>query len=290
MEFLRNAFSLLRQSFEEWNQDQAPRLAAALAYYIAFSLAPLLILTIALVGFVLQEDVVRDRVLGLVTSAVGPSAGDFVSELMSSLRQPNASFISTALGIVALLLGALGAFEQLKNALNTVWGVPPEKQKLGIKGFFLNKLLSFGMVLIIGFLLLVSLILSTAMSAFEAFTLTLGPGAEFGLRVLNLVLSNGIVILLFAMMFRFLPDIRLTWNDVAVGAALTAVLFAIGKFALGLYLGSSGMTSAYGAAGSFVLILLWIYYSAQIVLFGAEFTHVYARRFGSLRETSKLTT
>jgi membrane protein len=284
MTTLRTLFDMLKQTFQEWNEHNAPRLAAALAYYVTFSLAPLLVITIAVVGFVLQESFVREEVLDLVTSAVGPSAGVFVGDLMDGLRKPDTGVVSTILGLGALLLGALGAFEQLKDALNTVWNVPASAKSQGIRGFFTNKLLSFGMVLVIGFLLLVSLILSTVLTAFEAYTMSLWGGAEFALRLANLALSFGIVMLLFAMIYRFLPDIRLEWRDVWVGAFITSVLFTIGKFALGLYLGRSGIADAYGAAGSLVLILLWIFYSAQIVLFGAEFTQVYARRYGSLRD------
>lgn len=287
---LRTVFDLFKQTFKEFNEDNAPRLAAALSYYIAFSLAPLLVITIAIVGFVLQEDSARAEVLNVVSGAMGQSAGEFVTEMVDAVNQPGAGILSTILGVGALLLGALGAFEQLKNALNTVWNVPDKLKPGGIRGLIFNKLLSFGMVLMVGFLLLVSLVLSTVLSWFETYTLTLMPGSEFLMRVLNFVLSFGVVVLLFAMIYRFLPDITLKWRDVWVGAAITALLFTIGKFLLGLYLGNSGTASAYGAAGSFVLILLWIYYSAQIVLFGAEFTQVYAHRFGSLRGTGALPT
>jgi membrane protein len=284
MKLIRTAWQLLRQTFEEWNADNAPRLAAALAFYIAFSLAPLLVITIGIVGFVLQEAFVREEVLTLVTRTMGESAGVFVDELIDGIRQPQAGIITTLLGIGALLLGALGAFEQLKSALNTVWNVPQSMQAEGIRGFITNKLLSFGMVLMIGFLLLVSLILSTILSALESYTLSIWAGAEVALYWLNIVLSYAIVTLLFAMIYRFLPDIRLQWRDVLIGAFITTLLFNLGKYALSLYLSNSGLASAYGAAGSFVLILFWIYYSAQIVLFGAEFTQVYARRYGSLRD------
>lgn len=284
MKLIRTAWGLLRQTFEEWNADNAPRLAAALAFYIAFSLAPLLVITIGIVGFVLQEAFVREEVLTLVTRTIGESAGVFVDGLIDSIRQPQAGLITTLLGIGALLLGALGAFEQLKSALNTVWNVPQSMQAEGIRGFITNKLLSFGMVLMIGFLLLVSLILSTILSALESYTLSVWTGAEVALYWLNIVLSYAIVTLLFAMIYRFLPDIRLQWRDVLIGAFITTLLFNLGKYALSVYLSNSGLASAYGAAGSFVLILFWIYYSAQIVLFGAEFTQVYARRYGSLRD------
>jgi len=282
MRTLRLGFDLLRTTFAEWNEDNVPRLAAGLAYYIAFALAPLLVITIAVAGFVLQEQFVRDEVLGVVTRTVGTQAGELVGGLIDGLRQPSSGIISTVLGVGALLFGAISAFDQLTSALNVVWDVPEDKIPSGIRAMIKTKVLSFGMVLMIGFLLLVSLVLSTMLSALDGYVANLFPSAEIILRLVNMALSFGIIVVLFAMIYRFLPSITLQWRDVWIGAVFTAILFTIGKYALGLYLGSASTASAYGAAGSFVLILLWIYYSAQIVLFGAEFTQVYARRFGSL--------
>ncbi|MBE0703983.1 MAG: YihY/virulence factor BrkB family protein [Afipia sp.] len=282
MRTLISGFDLLRNTFTEWNEDNVPRLAAGLAYYIAFSLAPLLVITIAVAGFVLREQFVREEVLGLVTNTVGAQAGELVSELIDGLRQPSSGILSTVLGIGALLFGAINAFDQLKNALNVVWDVPDDKIETGMRGMIKSKVLSFGMVLMIGFLLLVSLVLSTVLSAFDSYIANLFSSADIILGLANIVLSFGIIVVLFALIYRFLPSITLQWRDVWIGATFTAILFTIGKYALSLYLGNAGTASAYGAAGSFVLILLWIYYSAQIVLFGAEFTQVYARRYGSL--------
>lgn len=284
MKILGATFSLLKQTYHEWNEDNVPRLAAALAYYIAFALAPLLVITIGVVGFVLQDRPVREDVLLIVSDAVGQNAALFVDELINTIRQPTTGVVSTVLGVGALLVGALGAFEQLKDALNTVWNVPIEAKKSGISGFFINKLLSFGMILIVGFLLLISLALTTVLTGVEVFAASILPSSELLLRLVNFLISYGTVTLLFAMMYRYLPDIQLEWRDVWIGAFVTTLLFNLGKYLLGLYLVSSGTANAYGAAGSFVLILLWIYYSAQIVLFGAEFTQVYARRYGSLRD------
>jgi membrane protein len=283
---LPDIFSLLRQTFQEWNEDNAPRLAAALSYYIAFSLAPLLVLIISLLGFLLQEDLAREQVLTQVSRTVGPQAAELLSGIIDSLRQPASGIISTLLGIAALVFGALSTFEQLKGALNTVWDVPPEKLRVGARGFVLTKLISFGMVVVIGLLLLISLVISTVLNAFDSYISSLFPGAPFLLSVMNTVVSFGMIVVVFALIYRILPDVRLEWRDVWIGAAITALLFVIGKAALSLYLGTTGTTSAYGAAGSFVLILLWIYYSAQIVLFGAEFTQVYSRHYGSLRDAS----
>ncbi|MDX2140593.1 MAG: YihY/virulence factor BrkB family protein [Chloroflexota bacterium] len=277
---------MLKQTFTEWNEDKVPRLAAALSYYIAFSLAPLLVLTIAVVGFILREQMVREEVLELVTGTVGAQAGELVGELIDNLRQPASGILSTVLGIAALLFGAIGVFEQLKDALNTVWGVPAKEAPSGVRGFIFGKLISFSMVLVIGLLLLVSLVISTLLNAFNSYTESLFPGAPALLQIVNTLVSFGLVVVLFALVYRILPDIKLEWRDVWIGAAITALLFTIGKFALSFYLGNTGTASLYGAAGSFVLILLWIYYSAQIILFGAEFTQVYARRYGSLRHQS----
>lgn len=276
-------FSLLRHTFTAWNEHNAPRLAAALSYYIAFSLAPLLVLIIAVLGFLLREEVVRDAVLSQVAQAVGPQAAELLSGIVDSLRQPSSGILSTLLGIGALILGALNVFEQLKGALNSMWGVPAQKAT-GARGFVVGKLVSFSMVLVIGFLLLVSLVISTLLNIFNSSLASWFPGAPMLLGWINNLISFGMIIVLFALIYRILPDIKLEWRDVWVGAAITALLFMIGKAALSWYLGTTGATSAYGAAGSFVLILFWIYYSAQIVLFGAEFTQVYARRYGSLRQ------
>lgn len=281
MNRLKTLFDLIRETFNEWNRDRAPRLAAALAYYTAFSLAPLLVVVIALVGFVFNEDTARTEILTQIQRAAGADAAELVSGLIDSATAPGAGILSTILGIVTLLLGAIGAFNQLQGALDTIWGVDQVERPGGILVFLKDNLLSFGMVLVIGFLLLVSLVLSTVLTIFDGYMQGLFPGADILLRIVSATVTFGVTTLLFAMIYKFLPHVRIEWRDVMVGAAFTSLLFALGRFLLGLYLANSSTTSAYGAAGSFVLILLWIYYSAQIVMFGAEFTQVYARRYGS---------
>lgn len=278
---------MFKQTFREWQEDDVPRLAAALSYYIAFALAPLLVIAIAVAGFVLQEAYVREEVLSLITTSISPSAAEFVAELMDNINKPASGILSTILGVGALLLGALGAFDQLKASLNIVWNVQAKDKPSGIKGLVFGKLLSFGMVLMVGFLLMVSLILGTVLSGLEAYSLRLFPAAEVILRIISLTVSFVVTVVVFAMLYRFLPDIKLHWRDVWVGALMTAILFTVGRFLLGLYLANSGTANAYGAAGSFVLIMLWINYSSQIVLFGAEFTQVFSRRYGSLRDVPK---
>jgi membrane protein len=286
MNKLKTFFGLLKQTFTEWNEDHAPRLAAALAYYTAFSIAPLLVVVIGIVGIIVSQDTVQNQILTEVQRSMGSDAAKMVGELITNASKPAEGLIATILGIVTLLLGAGGAFGQLQDALNTIWDVDPSstgKQNSGVVMQIQNKFLSLGMVLVVGFLLLVSLVLSTVLAAIGTYVTSLLPGVEFLLSVVNLVVSFVVITAMFALLLKFLPKIKLTWRDVIIGAALTAFLFSVGRLLLGWYLGRSSTTSAYGAAGSFVVILIWIYYSAQIFLFGAEFTQVYARKYGSLQ-------
>lgn len=278
---MKGIFDLLKTTFTEWNEDGAPRLAAALAYYTAFSLAPLLVVVIAVVGFVVSEDTVRSNIIQQVQATIGPDTAELVADLIDNVNQPAEGIVSALLGIGALLLGAAGVFGNLQTALDIMWDVEHVERPGGVTGFIKDKLLSFGMLLVVGFLLLVSLVLSTALSFLDTYFISLLPTSELMLRVLNFGLSWGVITLLFALIYKYLPHARIEWRDVWVGAAVTALLFSIGKTLLALYLGGSGTASAYGAAGAFVLILLWVNYSAQIVLFGAEFTQVYARKYGS---------
>jgi membrane protein len=294
MKLLRTLFDLLRQTFTEWNEDKAPRLAAALAYYTAFSLAPLLVVTIAIVGFVVSQETVQNQITDAVTQTAGADAAEFVDDMIQNANRPAEGIFATVIGLITLLLGAIGAFGQLQDALNTIWDVeeapkPPKQTVVGsILAVVKDKVLSFGMLLVVGFLLLVSLVASTAISGLNNVVAGLGVDGETTLGVMNFFLSFLVITVLFAMLFKVLPKIHIRWRDVWLGAAFTALLFSVGKLLLGLYLSGSSTASAYGAAGSFVLILLWIYYSAQIVLFGAEFTQVFARRFGSQKTPEKI--
>lgn len=288
MSKLKIFYDLLKQTFTEWNEDRAPRLAAALAYYTAFSIAPLLIVVIAIVGFVVSQDVVQNQILLEVRKSVGSEAAKMVGELIANASKPAEGLISAVLGIATLLLGAAGAFGQLQDSLNTIWDVDQEatgKRNVGVIYEIRSKFLSFGMVLVVGFLLLVSLVMTTALSAINGYLVGMLPGVELLLGLANTILTFVIITVLFALIFKFLPKIHLKWQDVIIGAAMTSLLFSIGRLLLGWYLARSSTASAYGAAGSFVLILLWIYYSAQIMLFGAEFTQVFARRYGSLQKS-----
>jgi membrane protein len=287
MSRIKRFFHLLRQTFTEWNEDHAPRLAAALAYYTAFSIAPLLVVVIGVVGIIVNQNTVQTQILTQVQRSVGPDAAKWVGDLITNASKPTDGLIATILGIATLLLGAGGAFGQLQDALNTIWDVDPSstgKRNTGVIYQIQSRFLSFGMVLVVGFLLLVSLILTTVITYF----INMLPGVDFLLSVFDFVLSFVIITALFALLYKFLPKIKLEWRDVIVGAAMTSLLFSIGRLLLGWYLGRTSTASTYGAAGSFVLILIWIYYSAQIVLFGAEFTQVYARRHGSLQGSAAI--
>lgn len=276
---VKTFLSLLKAAFDDFNEDKAPRLAAALSYYTIFSLAPLLVVVIAVAGLVFGQDAVRGQLDNQIQGMVGAEGGDMIQEMIQNAQRPKETLVATVLGLATLLLGAAGVFGQLKEALNTVWEVEPKKQ--GILATIKSQFISFTMVLGVGFLLLVSLVISALIAAVSTFINGLIGNTEFVLQVVNFVISFGFVALLFALIYKILPDTEIEWRDVGIGAAFTALLFTIGKTLIGLYLGNSGVSSAYGAAGSLVIILLWVYYSAQIMLFGAEFTQVYAKRYGS---------
>ncbi len=275
-------WSLLKQSFAEWQRDKVSRLAAALAYYTAFALAPVLVIVIAIASFLFEQSTVQGRIIDQLQNLLGEDGAELVRQmLVSAQSQDSNSFLATVVGFALLILGASGLFIQLQDALNTVWNVEARTDQ-GIWRLIRDRLLSFGMVLVIGFLLMVSLLLSAALTAVSGLVGSGGlPGLDIIWRIANAVLSLGIITLLFGLIYKILPDAKIGWSDVWIGAAITALLFTVGKWLIGLYLGNSTAASAYGAAGSFVVLLLWIYYSAQILLFGAEFTQVYANRFGS---------
>ncbi|HWC51310.1 MAG TPA: YihY/virulence factor BrkB family protein [Nitrospira sp.] len=275
----RTFWSLIKEAVNDWSHDRAPRLGAALAYYTVFSLVPFLVVIIALIGMVFGEEAARSAILSQIATLVGEQSAAAIKDMIQRAEQPSTGLIATGLAVVTLLFGASGVFGQLQDALNTVWGIEP-KEGRGIWGFVKDRFLSFVAVLGTGFLLLVSLILSSALAAIGDWFSGLLPLPETVLHLLNFALSFAVITGLFALIFKILPDAKVAWKDVRVGAVLTAGLFTVGKYALGLYLGKSNVASAYGAAGSLVLILLWVYYSAQILLFGAEFTQVYANRFG----------
>jgi len=279
--FIANSLSLLKQTFSEWLQDQAPQLGAALAYYTVFSLAPLVLLLLAIVGFLFHDDPAGawQKITEQMSYFLDKSAIDVVQNIAQKASQSNKSSLATVIGVLLALLGASGVFGQLQNALNTIWGVKA-KPGLGIGAFIRARFLSFAMVAGVCFLLLVSLVIESILKSFSAYVQAMFPGGIVIAVVVYSLFDFVIVVLLFASIFKFLPDVKIQWRDVWIGAVITTILFTIGKWALGLYLGSGTAASAYGAASSLITLLLWIYYSSQILLFGAEFTQVYAARAG----------
>ena len=275
----RLIWQLLKEAASDWSHDRAPRLGAALAYYTVFSLVPFLVVVIAVIGLVFGQAAAQSTILSQVAELVGEQTAAAIKDMIQRADQPSTGLLATGLAIATLLLGASGVFGQLQDALNTVWGVEP-KEGRGLWGLIKDRFLSFVAVLGTGFLLLVSLILSSALAAFGKWFGELLPLPETVLQLMNFALSFVVITGLFALIFKVLPDAKIAWRDVWTGAVLTSALFTIGKIALGLYLGKSNVASAYGAAGSLVLVLVWVYYSAQILLYGAEFTQVYANRFG----------
>ncbi len=275
----RALWHLAKEAAADWMHDRAPRLGAALAYYTVFSLVPFLVVVIALIGLVFGQEAAQSAILGQIADLVGEQSAAAIKDMIQRADKPSTGLLATGLAILTLLVGASGVFGQLQDALNTVWGVEP-KEGRGVWGFIKDRFLSFVAVLGTGFLLLVSLVLSSALAAAGKWFSGWLPLPETVLELLNFAVSFVVITGLFALIFKVLPDAQVAWRDVWVGAALTAALFTIGKFALGLYLGKSNVGSAYGAAGSLVLVLLWVYYSAQIMLYGAEFTQVYANRLG----------
>lgn len=271
---------LLKETFKEWQEDKASRLAAALAYYTAFSIAPLIIIAIAIAALVFGEEAARGGIEDQLRGLIGQQGAEAVEEMIKNSSKPAEGTIATIISVVFLLFGASGVFGQLQDSLNTIWEVAPKPGR-GVMGFIKDRFLSFAMVLGIGFLLLVSLILSAVLAGLSNVLGSMMPGMSFLWSLLNFFISFGVITLLFALIYRVLPDAKIAWGDVWFGAIITALLFTIGKSLIGLYLGNSSVGSTYGAAGSFVVLLLWVNYSAQILFFGAEFTQVYANKYGS---------
>lgn len=276
---IKSTFKLLKEAFQEWQDDKASLLAAALAYYTVFSITPLLVIAIAIAGAVFGQDTARSEIIQQINGLVGEQGAQAIETALANANQPQLSNIASIISIVLLLVGASGVFAQLQQALNTVWDVKA-KPNGGIWQFIHKRLLSFGMVLAIGFLLLVSLILSAILSGVGKLEINLLPGLTPLWQLLNFAISFSLISLLFALIYKYLPDVKIRWKDVWVGAVITALLFTLGKFVIGLYLGRGSLGSAYGAAGSLIVFLAWVFYSAQILLFGAEFTQVYARKYG----------
>jgi membrane protein len=287
LSFFANAFGLLKQTGQEFWEDKAPQLGAALAYYTVFSLAPLILVLLAIVGVIFRKDPAGawDKITQQISYFLDPSAVQVVQNIAEKASQPGKSTVATIIGIGLAVFGASGVFGQLQDALNTIWGVKA-KPAQGIFGFLRARFLSFAMVAGICFLLLVSLAIEALLKGFSHYVQSVLPGGIVVAVGVYIIFDFAAVVLLFAMIFKFLPDVSIQWRDVWIGAVMTAILFGIGKWLLGFYLGSGAAGSAYGAASSLITLLLWVYYSSQILLFGAEFTQVYAQQAGRELEPS----
>lgn len=275
----KELWGLLKAAASDWSHDRAPRLGAALAYYTVFSIVPLLIVIIGIIGLVFGREAAHGAIIEQLSNLVGEQSAAAIKDMIERAEKPSTGLVSTLIAVVVLLSGAAGLFGQLKAALDTVWGVEA-KEGRGIWGFVKDNFLSFATMLGTAFLLLVSLLLSAGLAAMGKWFGNLLPVPEAILQIVNFLLSFAVITGLFAMIFKILPEAHIAWPDVWMGAAITSFLFTIGKFAIGLYLGKSEVASGFGTAGSLVVMLVWVYYSAQILLFGAEFTQVYANRFG----------
>jgi len=285
--YSKGILAIFRNTATEWLEDKCPQLGAALAYFTVFSLAPLVVVLLAVFGFIFgSSEMARDRITEQLQYFVDPSAVKVVQDIAAQTAKPAAGIVATTIGVIVGLFGASGIFGQLQDALNTIWGVKP-KPGSGIWAFVRARFLSFAMVGGVCFLLLVSLTVETILRGLNEHLKTVLPGGSVLAMMLFLLCDILVIVLLFALIFRYLPDAKIAWKDVWIGSALTAILFVLGKSILALYLGSGAAGSAYGAASSLITLLLWIYYSAQILLFGGEFTQVYANTYGSLVEPKK---
>lgn len=271
---------LVSQTVKEWGEDDAARLAASLAYYTVFSIPPLLILFLVLAGQIYGDQAaLRNELTSQISGLVGPQGADAIETILENADNPGGTVIATVISFATLIFGASGVFAQLHDTLNKIWNV--ELKQSNVLQTIKERFFSFTMVLGVGFLLLVSLIISSGLAAFNNLVSSAIPSLILLAQIINFVVSFGVITLLFALIFRIIPDVEIAWDDVWIGAIVTALLFTIGKWGIGLYLGNSAPSSTYGAAGSLIVILLWVYYSAQILFFGAEFTQVYANRYGS---------
>ena len=277
---LKSIYVLLKASVSNWVEDFAPSMGAALSYYTVFSIAPLLVIVIAVAALVFGQSEAQTAILDQISGLVGPEGASAIKSMLASAQKPKEGAISSALSVVMLLIGATTVFSELESDLNRIWRVPASKQS-GIWKLLRTRVLSLGLVVTIGFLLLVSLVANAALAAWGKYWSGWFFGVEVALQAANLVLSLAVFTLLFALMFKILPRVKIAWRDVWIGAAVTALLFSVGKFLIGMYIGKTSVASSYGAAGALVVLLVWVYYSSQVFLLGAEFTRAYAESHGS---------
>jgi membrane protein len=271
---------VLKRSVAGWWNDNVPRMGAALAYYTLFSLAPILIVAIAVAGLAFGENAVRGEVVGQIQGLMGREGAQAVQAMLEGASKPSSSIPATIIGIITFFLGATGAFLELQTDLDAIWRVKPKQSVSFFKALVQQRLISFGLVMGLAFLLLTSLVVSAGLAALHAYMGQAFPGVAVLWEAVNVVVSLAVITALFAMIYKVLPDVKLGWRDVWVGGLVTAGLFTAGKAVIGLYLGTSALASSYGAAGSVLVVLIWVYYSAQVILLGAEFTREYVKSFG----------
>ena len=283
----KKGFDLLKETAASWSNDRAPAMGAALSYYSMFSIAPLLMIVISVAGLFFGADAVRGAIFAQVSDLMGENAANAIQEMLAHASRPSTGVIATAISFVVLLLGASGVLRQLQSALDFIWRAPEPEKQGGIWSFLRSNLLSIGMVFAMAFLIMVSLVFSAVLATLGKWWGGIFGGWQILADILDIVVSFGLLTAVFAMIYKVMPRVHIDWRDVWVGAAVTALLFTIGKFLIGLYLGKSSIASSFGAFGSIVIIMVWIYYSAQIFLFGAEFTWVYAHAYGSRRAEEK---
>ena len=285
----KDTFSLLKQTFTEWNDDEPFDLSASVAYYAIFSLPALLMIIVTIAGLAFGKEAVQGKITEQIAGMIGKNSASDIQALIANAYKSDTSLISTIVGIVTLILGSTGVFLQLQKSLNRIWDVKPDPSKSGIKKLILDRATSLGVILAIGFMLLISLVVTTALSAISSWISTRVPEIFLTIfYIVNFLVAFSIVSLLFALIYKVLPDVKIEWKSVWIGATVTALLFEIGRFALGLYFGKSDPGSTYGAAGSVILLMLWVNYSCLILLFGAEFTKVFAERSGHPIQTSEI--
>lgn len=275
-------WALVKRAASAWLDDYAPSMGAALSYYTVFSLAPMLLIVVSVAGLVFGEDAVRGELFGQLTGLMGEDGAKAVEGLLASVSKPSEGIIGTLVGVAILIVGATTVFGELQDALDRIWRAPA-REGSGLWALLRARLLSFGMILGLAFLLMVSLVLGAVISALGGWWGPAFGGWEVLAQVVNVLVGFGLTTLVFAMIYKMMPRVQVRWHDVWLGAAVTSLLFTIGKFLIGLYIGKSGVASGFGAAGSLVVVFVWVYYSAQIFLIGAEFTWIYAKTFGSLR-------
>ena len=276
-------WTLIQQTVEAWIDDYAPSMGAALSYYTVFSLAPMLLIVISVAGLVFGDEAARGEIFNQLRGLMGADAAKTIEDLLTSVSEPKEGVAATTIGIVLLLIGATSVFGELQDALDRIWRAPARDRSGGLLGLVRARLLSFGMILGVAFLLIVSLVLSAVVAALGRWWSGAFGGWEVLAQSVNIVLGFVVTTGGFAMIYKLMPRVKVQWRDVWLGATVTALLFTIGRVLIGVYIGKSGIASGFGAAASLIVIFIWVYYSAQIFLLGAEFTWIYARTFGSMR-------